>query len=338
MNRLLAFYTFLFGFEMLHGCLRYSGLLLNKYFVHFTGTHALAWLLYGPVIYVYVRYAITKKKFQQSDFLFLIPPLVIFALNAPFYFNGAQKKLEILSNNAVSEYSLFPSYGMWIVIGFLFFYGILTYRTYRTHNTLGFQENSWLKYFVGSYIAFAFLFFSYIFLIEFELMDPKFDYFIDAGILFFVGLVGYFGFVQPDLFNGLKTIREIIPFVKYKNTGLSKGVAEDLKDKLHRLMENDKPYLRNDLRLNDLAALLNVSRHHTSQIINEYFNLSFFDFINKYRVEDAKDMLRQYNKDDLNINQIAYSVGFNNRASFYKAFKKFTNETPLKFANHLRVS
>ena len=103
-------------------------------------------------------------------------------------------------------------------------------------------------------------------------------------------------------------------------------------------MDEDKPYLKNNLRLNDMAQLLNVSRHHASQIINEHFNLSFFDFINKYRVEEAKTMLMEYKKDDLNINQIAYSVGFNNRASFYKAFKKFTHATPTDYANHLKVS
>jgi len=151
-------------------------------------------------------------------------------------------------------------------------------------------------------------------------MSYEYDYFVDGAILFFIVLLTYFGVVQPDLFNGLKSIKELLPFRKYKKTGLSIALAQDFKVKLTTLMTEDKPYLRNDLRLNDLAALLNISRHHTSQIINENFNLSFFDFINNYRVEDAKKMLLEYKKEDLNINQIAY------------------NATPTDYANRMKVS
>ena len=95
-------------------------------------------------------------------------------------------------------------------------------------------------------------------------------------------------------------------------------------------MKTEKPYLESNLRLNDLADQLNLSRHHTSQIINEHFDTNFFDFINTYRIEEAKNLLS--GKDDLNITDIIYSSGFNNRASFYKTFKKHTSMTPGEFS------
>ena len=56
-------------------------------------------------------------------------------------------------------------------------------------------------------------------------------------------------------------------------------------------MDTQKLYLNHELRLDDIANMLNISRHHASQVINENFNMSFYDFINTYRIEEAKNKL-----------------------------------------------
>ena len=79
-------------------------------------------------------------------------------------------------------------------------------------------------------------------------MDPKYDYFIDAGIVFFIGMLTYFGFMQPDLFNGKLSISKIIPiYTKYSKSGLSKALGLDLKNSLIHIMEN-KIFLNTILR------------------------------------------------------------------------------------------
>ena len=95
--------------------------------------------------------------------------------------------------------------------------------------------------------------------------------------------------------------------------------------------------MNNELRLDDLSRLMNLSRNHTSQIINEHFNLSFFDFVNRYRIREAKNTLIMLDKNELTVTQIAYDVGFNNRASFYKAFKKFTSENPSDYLKKIKA-
>ena len=72
-----------------------------------------------------------------------------------------------------------------------------------------------MKWFVGSYFGFAFMFALYIFLIWFNLMDPMYDYFVDIVIVFFIGMLAFFGFVQPEVFEG-KSIQRILPFIKYQ--------------------------------------------------------------------------------------------------------------------------
>lgn len=120
---------------------------------------------------------------------------------------------------------------------------------------------------------------------------------------------------------------------KYEKTGLSEAFSMELKNKLESIMENKKLYLNHEIRLDDIATMLNISRHHASQVINENFNMSFYDYINTYRIEEAKNKLcNNFKKSSESISDIAYQCGFNNRVSFYKAFKKKTNITPKEFA------
>ncbi|MCL6267676.1 helix-turn-helix domain-containing protein [Flagellimonas myxillae] len=122
---------------------------------------------------------------------------------------------------------------------------------------------------------------------------------------------------------------------KYEKTGLSRALSLELKDKLDYLMATQKPYLSHELCLDDIADLLDISRHHASQVINENFGLNFYDYINKHRIEDAKSKLGSNGKNPTqSISEIAYDCGFNNRVSFYKAFRKITHTTPTEYTRN----
>lgn len=336
-NKLLSGYTFLFSFELLNNCLRWSGELYTSRFIHLDLTHFPLWVIYGPLVYLYCRNVLSKSRYKTADLLFLIPPVGIIVLLAPFYLLETDKKLQVVKDGQTWDYALFPSFAIWLVIALMFFYAFLTYFRFARHANIGFREHKWLKWFVGSYVGFASAFALYIVLVRFGLMDPSYDYLIDLGIVFFIGMLTFFGFVQPEIFEG-KTIKEVIPFIKYKKTGLSPALSLEMKQKLLDIMQREKPHLNNELRLDDISRLMNLSRNHTSQIINEHFNLSFFDFVNRYRIKEAKKLLMQNHENRLTMTQIAYDVGFNNRASFYKAFKKFTDFNPSDYIKHTAAS
>ena len=80
-----------------------------------------------------------------------------------------------------------------------------------------------------------------------------------------------------------------------------------------------------------LANRLNTTRHNASQVINEHFKLSFHELVNKYRIQEAKHMLDNDTQRILNIIDIAYEVGYNNKVTFNKAFKKDTQLTPSEY-------
>lgn len=104
--------------------------------------------------------------------------------------------------------------------------------------------------------------------------------------------------------------------------------AQDLKQRLLRLMDNQKPYLQEEFKIGDLAGSLNVPVHHLSELINQQFQGSFFDFVNRYRVEEAKRQLSDPAYSDKKILAIAFESGFNNKATFNRVFKQFTGMPP----------
>ncbi len=336
-NTTLGVYVILFSFELLYNCLKWSGFITNEEFIHFTFIHAPLWLVYGPLVYIYVRRVIRNKKMMTRDIFFLIPVLLIIILIGPYYVLGTAEKINTWQNGQFYDHAWLTPNVIWIIMALMGFYAFLTAIRFGPLVQIGYRENRWLLWFVGSYFGFVLAFFSYVALTRFKLMSPSFDYFVDIIIVLFISALSYFGFVQPEVFEGNK-VRKLIPFIKYRKTGLSNLVAMEMKEKLGTIMLQNKPYLDNTLRMDDVAELLNLSRNHTSQVINQYFNLSFFDFVNKYRVEEAKQLLVNNEEDSLNITQIAYDAGFNNRASFYKAFKKFEGMTPTQYQKQVKAS
>ena len=95
-------------------------------------------------------------------------------------------------------------------------------------------------------------------------------------------------------------------------------------------MENERLYLDPNLSLSNLASRIGASSNHVSQTLNETLGVSFFDYINRWRVEDAKQEILSGEQSVLNI---ALAVGFNTSSSFYKAFKNETGKTPRDFRN-----
>lgn len=107
----------------------------------------------------------------------------------------------------------------------------------------------------------------------------------------------------------------------------------ELKEILVDLMENEKLYLKNDISLDELSERMDTTRHNASQVINEHFGLNFFELINKYRIRDAVELLQKDQK--LSIIDVAYQVGFNNKVTFNKSFKKILSKTPTQYLSSL---
>lgn len=105
------------------------------------------------------------------------------------------------------------------------------------------------------------------------------------------------------------------------------------KEQLIVLMDQQKPYLDSELNLIKLAELMNLSTHQLSFLINTGMGSNFFNFINSYRVNKAKELLVCPEHAHLNMLVIGFQSGFNSKTSFNTTFKKFTGLTPTDYRN-----
>jgi ligand-binding sensor domain-containing protein/AraC-like DNA-binding protein len=122
---------------------------------------------------------------------------------------------------------------------------------------------------------------------------------------------------------------------KYKTIPVDPKRIEDVITKLLHLMDEERLFLDPDLTLNKLSLRLKVHYNHLSRIINERFGLSYNDFINKYRIEEARKKLTAPEEKGSTILDIAYSTGFYSKSVFNAAFKKFTGMTPTEYRKKL---
>ena len=118
---------------------------------------------------------------------------------------------------------------------------------------------------------------------------------------------------------------------KYVKSGLDEHSVRQLKQKLHKLMHDERVYLSPDLTLPKLSKLAGCSVNHLSQVINAGFAMSYFDYLNHFRIEAAKRLLVAAEHRRESIINIAYQVGFNSNSAFYTAFKKACGQTPAQF-------
>ncbi|MEH6348033.1 MAG: AraC family transcriptional regulator, partial [Bermanella sp.] len=87
-------------------------------------------------------------------------------------------------------------------------------------------------------------------------------------------------------------------------------------------------YKDSTLSLGKLASEMKVSNHHLSQIINQQYQGSYYDLIHKYRISEAKRLLRET---AFSIADITYEVGYNSKSVFYTEFKRQTELTPSQY-------
>lgn len=112
---------------------------------------------------------------------------------------------------------------------------------------------------------------------------------------------------------------------KYERSALSEEQAQRLARKIRSAMQSDLLYRDPNLSLWDLSKHIGVTSNYLSQTLNETMGNNFFDYVNRWRIEDA---VKRVQTTDETVLTIAYDVGFNSKSSFYKAFKRHVGMTP----------
>ncbi|WP_131539762.1 helix-turn-helix domain-containing protein [Pedobacter nototheniae] len=322
-----------------------------------------------PVISDYIQLLCFSLPLASSPILFLYTQSLSFGNNFKWknlwfhglfylFFNIALFYLNLTIPGAVVIHNVFPNFNnevpktaayflmtlMAIVPGF---YAILSLIVLLKHqkrlpnnysNTEKLNLN-WLKSIV---ISLLFLFILLFLLIKYGVnytFVTSQNLFAVVGCIlsFYIFFIGYFGLRQTTIFVDIPTATpfEKVPESKalYKNSGLSNELAEKMFDQLKTHMQENKPYLDENLTLNMLAVQLNFSGNQLSQIINQKAETNFFTFINTYRVNAVKYKLKDPSFSHYSILSIGYDCGFQSKSSFNKIFKQIAGKTPSQYQN-----
>ncbi len=151
-----------------------------------------------------------------------------------------------------------------------------------------------------------------------------------GGAIFFSLLVYVFSFIL------LK--KPLFAMEKYANSALGRNDSAKHLKQLKILFENEQLYLNCNLSLHQVAEKLGVSSRDLSQVINENEQQNFSEFVNRYRIEKAKDLLIDPSYAQEKIATVAYDCGFGNVTSFNLAFKSATQMTPSQYRNKFRLA
>jgi AraC-like DNA-binding protein len=148
----------------------------------------------------------------------------------------------------------------------------------------------------------------------------------------FVQSVAFVALLLPE---GVITAVGDLP-VRSRRTSNDVAAADANFRALQEIMGDRKPYRIESLRLSDLAAILSIPSRELSELINDRLQTTFCDFVNTYRVADAKAMLGQPANDQFTLVAVAREAGFSSKSSFNRVFKNHTGMSPSEYRNSIR--
>ncbi|MFD2568952.1 helix-turn-helix domain-containing protein [Pseudotenacibaculum haliotis] len=300
-------------------------------------------LFIGPLLYFYFKRISERYRFKWVDIVHLIPPLIPAIYFISLCFITHREKIDLMFNGRDVRYTTSIIYAISLIAKAisLSLYAFLIYKVYRRNSKkkikLHDQIIKWKRNMMRIYFAYTIIFVVPIILklSGVELKAYQFPQIIlTASTILYMSYVVY---VQPKVFSKKFIFVEVDEQIKYQKSGLTNNFSEELKANLLALLHEEKVFKQNDISLDILAEQLDTTRHNISQVINEHFDMNFFHLINKYRIEEAKMILKNDHNRNLHIIDVAYDVGFNNKVTFNKAFKAETNMTPTEYIQRVQL-
>jgi AraC-like DNA-binding protein len=306
---------------------------------HFLKIQDPFYVLGAPLLFLYLRTLIKGRTGSgKKDLLHFLPFALCLLYLTPFYFQSGEAKL-------FSVGSYFDSWARWsyirsttLIVQFIIYLSLIAAmlvaysRRLKRQPSPGeksvlFQVRFMLAALTAVWVMGSLKF---VLTILYPAYDTEtVDLLIPASLSVFVYAMGYIGLRRPEVLTGMEDLPPTPR--RYEKSTLTLERSDTYLQRLLDLMKTEKPYMDGELTLQKLAKALAISPHHLSQTINEQLNQNFIDFINAYRIEEAKRMLVDPAKKHYSILAVSEEVGFNSKSAFNTAFKRHANMTPSEF-------
>ncbi len=111
--------------------------------------------------------------------------------------------------------------------------------------------------------------------------------------------------------------------------------SQELRERLANYFDNEKPYLRHNLSIKEVALHLYSNKTYLSRVINDNYNNNFNQFVNYYRVEEARRLFND--NEELSIQKLCTQSGFGSMATFTIAFRFFLGKSPADWCKEQKI-
>ncbi|MBB6004267.1 AraC family transcriptional regulator [Arcicella rosea] len=318
--------------------------------------------LLGPIIFFYVQSLLNKSsQLFQKDFIPFVPAIAYFIYTLIVF---------ITDKLVLHQYYFYADerdkdLSTWYQVAGLFsmmYYVFLSLRYYAIYKKIAFQVVSfaetilfnWVRqYLIALLVILSLRVLFFILNPEWDEFGNKFWYYLCFSILFYyISISGYSNAIKTvipyqasSLFNHDSSyllheekgyeMNEIIKELVNETDAITITDIEIWKQKIEDLMIVDKAFENPILTLTDIAEKLATNPKQISQVVNQGFNMNFNDFVNSYRIEAVKEMLKNGEHKKQTLLGIAFGCGFNSKSTFNRTFKKQTSLSPKEYINKL---
>jgi AraC-like DNA-binding protein len=343
-NRLLGFFFLAICLNLLDVFLLSTGIYFS--YPHFAGLGSCIPLLFGPLLYFYTR-SILYKSFTitPKNLLHFLPFVIFFSATEYYYLiqtrEVQEEILRVLLNHHFPKAITLVSTVIFIQFLFYAFFSLRLVSQYKKATGQLFSnpmqtDVSWLYSTIIFFISLMVI----TTLNGLLTQTPMAKYYLIAFNIIILAMLVFvirvlMKALRQSYFFSFRDDKDISGRFSSSSKSIlsetAKSEKEAMAQTVSQYMQSNKPYLEPELTLDQLAVLLAFKPRILSQVINEILQQNFFDFINRYRIEEARRLLTNPEDKKITILEVLYKVGFNSKSSFNTLFKKYTGLTPTEF-------
>jgi AraC-like DNA-binding protein len=333
-NTFLSILLAALTFSIFH--LRYAGDVISHFSVRVFSVGDPTFLVIAPLLWFYIiELTGGRVSLNIKSLTHFIPFLIIIFCSLSFSsFLVNSGIVRLFESHPRLPFALF-----WILVVIQFSaYQYFIHQKWQSYQNVMKQEVSntedvnisWVRFFMTVFLLVNLSFlFSLFAVIHLDIMNWVWK---SVGIILSLSIfaLGYKGILQREVFTS-----RIEPPVTPPEKTLAERPDQALMDKLRAFMQSQKPYLDPELSLSSLSRELGLNRNQLSQLINDGIGDNFYDFVNKYRVDEVKRLMVDPLKQNYNLLGIALEAGFKSKSTFNLIFKRFTGLTPTEYKKNI---
>ncbi len=288
--------------------------------------------LWAPFLYLYIR-SLTNSDFKMSrkQLPHFLPFFTAFVfLFITVYIHRAETKRLILRTHDIGLFSdIWNSVChiqiMVYVIVSIIHLNRFAVRLKNNYSSIEKINLSWLRVILYCYIVAWVIALSHLVRRWILVETPEiFTITVYLFFLAFFNIIVFKALTTPEIF-----FSQNIP-VAEKKKSLSENKRKQYLEKVEKYVIDNKAYLSPTISLSELAEMVEIPPRSLSEVLNQSLNQSFFDFINKYRIDEAEKLLLSTDDDSITVSEVIWDVGFNSKSAFYNAFKKHKGYSPAR--------